>query len=121
MNSSRAKRVRVGGPLGPYSEGFRTELAARGYEPSSAAGQLQVMAHLSRWLVDRGLDGHELTSSVVEEFLRARRVVRMERPGELLRPGDRHAGRAESRLDLPETHPWLPADRWRDRRDGRAG
>ncbi len=54
--NTRAKRVRVCGPLGPYSDGFRTELAARGYEPSSAAGQLQVMAHLSRWLVDRGLD-----------------------------------------------------------------
>ena len=73
--NSRAKRVWVRGPLGPYSEGFRTELVARGYEPSSAAGQLQVMAHLSRWLVDRGLDGHGLTSSVVEEFLRARRVA----------------------------------------------
>jgi integrase/recombinase XerD len=72
---SRAKRVRVRGPLGPYSDGFRAELAARGYEPSSAAGQLQVMAHLSRWLVDRGLDGHGLTSGVVEEFLRARRVA----------------------------------------------
>jgi integrase/recombinase XerD len=73
--TNRATRVRVGGPLGPYSDGFRTELAARGYEPSSAAGQLQVMAHLSRWLVDRGLDEHALTCSVVEEFLRARRVA----------------------------------------------
>lgn len=73
--NSRAKRVRVGGPLGPYSDGFRTELTARGYEPSSVAGQLQVMAHLSRWLVDRGLDAHDLTSNVVEEFLRARRVA----------------------------------------------
>jgi integrase/recombinase XerD len=34
-----------------------------------------VMAHLSRWLVDRGLDGHGLKSSVVEEFLRARGVA----------------------------------------------
>jgi len=33
------------------------------------------MAHLSRWLVDRGLDEHALTSSVVEEFLQARRVA----------------------------------------------
>ena len=33
------------------------------------------MAHLSRWLVDRGLDEHALTSSVVKEFLRARRVT----------------------------------------------
>jgi hypothetical protein len=66
---SRAKRVRVRGPLGPYSDRFRTELAARGYEPSSAAGQLQVMAHLSRWLVDRGLDAHGLT------FVDGNRVV----------------------------------------------
>jgi hypothetical protein len=73
--NSRATRVRVRGPLGPYADGFRAELAALGYKPSSAAGQLQVMAHLSRWLVDRGLHGHELTSSVVEEFLRARRVA----------------------------------------------
>ena len=71
----RAKRARVSGPLGPYADGFRTVLAGWGYTPSSAAGQLQLMAHISRWLVDRGLDGHDLTSAVVEEFLQARRAA----------------------------------------------
>lgn len=71
----RAGRVRVAGPLGPYADGFHTVLAERGYAPSSAAGQLQVMAHLSRWMVDRGLAGPDLTPAVVEEFVRTRRVA----------------------------------------------
>jgi hypothetical protein len=72
---NRAMRVRVSGPLAPYAEGFRTVLAERGYAPSSAAGQLQLMAHLSRWLVERGLGGHDLTPAAVEGFLRARRAA----------------------------------------------
>ena len=70
---NRAMRVRVSGPLAPYADGFRTVLAERGYTPSSAAGQLQLMAHLSRWLVERGLGGHDLTPAAVEGFLQARR------------------------------------------------
>ena len=46
----RVARVRVTDPLGQHAEGFRAMLAGRGYAPSSAAGQLQLMAHLSRWL-----------------------------------------------------------------------
>lgn len=65
----------MSGPLGPYAVGFRTVLAGWGYTPSSAAGQVQLMAHVSRWLVDRGLDGGDLTSAVVEEFLQARRAA----------------------------------------------
>jgi integrase/recombinase XerD len=61
--------------LGPYADGFRSLLAERGYTSSSAAGQLQLMAHVSGWLVDRGRDGHDLTPAVVEEFLQARRVA----------------------------------------------
>jgi integrase/recombinase XerD len=73
MMNDRAMRVRVGGPLGPYADGFRRTLAERGYAPSSVAGQLQLMAHLSGWLVDRGLDSRDLVSPVVGEFLQARR------------------------------------------------
>ena len=72
---NRAMRVRVSGPLAPYADGFRTVLAERGYTPSSAAGQLQLMAHLSRWLVERGLGGQDLTPAEVEGFLQARRAV----------------------------------------------
>ena len=72
---NRATRVRVAGPLAPYTDGFRTVLAERGYAPSSAAGQLQLMAHLSRWLVERDLNGPDMTSAVVAEFLQARRAM----------------------------------------------
>jgi len=51
--NDRATRVQVVGPLARYADGFRTVLAQRGYAPSSAAGQLQLMAHVSRWLVQR--------------------------------------------------------------------
>jgi integrase/recombinase XerD len=73
--STRATRARVSGPLRPYADGFRSVLAERGYAPSSAAGQLQLMAHLSRWLDERGPGGQGLTPAVVEEFLRSRRAA----------------------------------------------
>lgn len=71
----RATGVRVGGPLAAHADGFRMVLAERGYAPSGAEGQLRVMAHLSRWLADRGLDGRELTPAVVGQFLQARRAA----------------------------------------------
>ena len=72
---NRSRRVRVVGPLAPYADGFRAVLAERGYAPSSAAGQLQLMAHLSRWLDRRGLAGHGLGPVVVEQFLSDRRTA----------------------------------------------
>ena len=75
MMNSRATRARVEGPLGPYADRFRIELGERGYRPSSAAGQLQLMAHLSRWLVEHDLAGVDLTSAVTEQFLQARRAA----------------------------------------------
>ena len=38
-------------------------------------------------------------------------VVSVGRPGDLLRPGDRHTGRAETRPKQPQPHPGLRADR----------
>jgi len=75
--NDRATRVQVVGPLARYADGFRTVLAQRGYAPSSAAGQLQLMAHVSRWLVQRGLAlaGDDLTPTVVEQFLQTRRAA----------------------------------------------
>jgi integrase/recombinase XerD len=72
---NRATRVRVVGPLAPYADGFRTVLVERGYAPSSAAGQLQLMAHLSRWLDQRGLTGRDLGPVAVEQFLQVRRTA----------------------------------------------
>lgn len=43
-------RGHVEGVLGPYGEDFRAKLLARGYAWGSAAHQVQLMAHFSRWL-----------------------------------------------------------------------
>ena len=68
-------RVQVRGPLSPYGEGFGSELTARGYSEGSAAQQVQLLAHLSRWLKGRDLGVGDLTPARVEEFVRARRVA----------------------------------------------
>lgn len=66
--------VRVSGPLAAYGQGFLEELSRRGYTPLSAANQLRVMAHLSRWLLSHELGLDELTIERVEAFLEARRA-----------------------------------------------
>ncbi len=46
-------RVRVTGPLEPFSAGLIVELQEAGCRPASAAMQVRVLAHLSRWMQDR--------------------------------------------------------------------
>ena len=53
---SKPSCVRVHGPLAPHADGFREELAHQGYTPHSASYHLQLMAHVSRWLVAKSLD-----------------------------------------------------------------
>jgi integrase/recombinase XerD len=71
----RAARVRVSGPLAEHAEGFRAMLAGRGYAPSSAAGLLQVMAHLSRWLGQEDRRADDLDQPAVDRFLAARKAA----------------------------------------------
>jgi integrase/recombinase XerD len=66
-------RVRVSGPLAEYAAGFAGFLAEAGYTPLSAANQVRVLAHLSRWLEGCGLGPGELTGERLREFLAARR------------------------------------------------
>lgn len=66
-------RVRVAGPLEPYVSGFVAALVERGYTPVSAAHQLRLMAHVSRWLATGGLGPDDLSSARVEEFIAVRR------------------------------------------------
>jgi integrase/recombinase XerD len=68
-------RVEVAGLLEPYAGGFGAELTALGYAPLSAANQLRVMAHLSRWLGQEGLTPQELTPERAEAFLSSRRAL----------------------------------------------
>ena len=65
--------VSVTGPLAPWASGYIDELSDQGYSPVSAAEQLRLMAHVSRWLERRGLQPHQLTESVATEFLAQRR------------------------------------------------
>lgn len=64
---------RVLGPLAPYAAGFVVELVERGYRPRSVSGQLELMAHLSRWLVEQGVEPDGLTPGMAERFLEVRR------------------------------------------------
>lgn len=91
MNKPTPARVRVDGPLEPYRHGFGQELASRGYASSPAAGHLQLMGHLSRWLDQHGLEPGELIATRVEQFLEDRRA----------------AGRIHRRLTLGGVSPLL--------------
>jgi site-specific recombinase XerD len=73
---SDPSRVRITGPLSPFAQAFATELARQGYRPNAAANQLQLIAHLSRWLAAKGMDVGNLSSAVLNEFLAARRAQR---------------------------------------------
>jgi len=59
--------------LAPFADGFTVELVGRGYRPRSVRGQLELMAHLSRWLAEQGLEPAALTHENVERFLAVRR------------------------------------------------
>lgn len=65
--------VRIVGPLAPYAGGFCAELSAQGYTPLSAANQMRLMAHLSRWLDSRRIPSGKLSPDRVQQFLKARR------------------------------------------------
>ena len=64
----------MAGPLAPYAEGFREDLLGQGYSWGSAAHQIHLVAHLSRWLEARGLEPAALDERLVGQFLAARRA-----------------------------------------------
>jgi integrase/recombinase XerD len=65
--------VRMTGPLAPYADGLAGELARLGFTEMSARAQLGLAAHLSRWLAGADLGAADLTASVAESYLAARR------------------------------------------------
>lgn len=74
MASPPPNRIHVTGALAPYAADFCGELSRHGYTSSSASVRLLLMAHLSRWLELEGLTVAEVTSEVVDQFVRARRA-----------------------------------------------
>jgi integrase/recombinase XerD len=71
---SSSGRGHVRGPLAPYGEGFREHLLGQGYSWGSAAHQIHLMAHLSRWLEARGLGPAALDEYLTGQFLAVRRA-----------------------------------------------
>jgi integrase/recombinase XerD len=67
--------VRVTGPLFPFAAGFAAELQRQGYTPDSISKQLQLLAHLSRWLEAEGFGPGGLSCEVIERFFAARRTA----------------------------------------------
>ena len=65
--------VRISGPLVGYVPGLVAELEVLGYAPTSATAQMQLVAHLSGWLADRGLSPSDLDEVVIGAFLGERR------------------------------------------------
>jgi integrase/recombinase XerD len=74
MVMSDPSRVVVSGPLSVFVPGFREHLVRRGYTPGAAAKQLQLMAHLSRWMAARDLEPEELRGVEIERFVCERRA-----------------------------------------------
>ena len=68
-------RVAVMGPLAPFASAFVEELGRRGYARVSAVAQMQLVAHLSRWMAAEGLAAGELTAAQVQRFAEARRAA----------------------------------------------
>jgi len=68
-------QILVSGPLAQFAPGFAGELLQQGYTTNSARLQMHLMAHLSRWLSDVGLDVHAFSGTEVERYLSARRAA----------------------------------------------
>jgi len=73
-STSDPSHVRFTGPLTRFAAGLVEELALLGYTVTSATAQMQLAAHLSRWLESQSLGPGDLTGPVIEQFLATRRA-----------------------------------------------
>lgn len=69
----RVLTVGVDGPLKNHAAGFAEALSALGFTRLSAANQLRVFAHVSRWLAEHRLGAKQFTEKRALAFLQARR------------------------------------------------
>ncbi|MEV6969853.1 site-specific integrase [Hamadaea sp. NPDC051192] len=65
----------VDGPLAPFVDGLREDLAGQGFATDTIAEHVHRLADLSGWLSARGLVAAALTGEVVQEFQRLRRAA----------------------------------------------
>src|SRR6266851_4186977 len=80
---SRVSNAFVPGPLAEFAGGFRQWLLEQGYTPLTTVPQLQLMAHVSRWLDRGGLAAGRLAIGQAERFLAAHHAAGYQRPKSL--------------------------------------
>lgn len=71
----KRSRIELTGPLASHASGFRAELTRLGYTASAAKKHHYLLAHLSRWLDEQGLDLAEVVTPRVDPFFGARRAA----------------------------------------------
>jgi integrase/recombinase XerD len=77
---SRVCNAIVPGPLEQYAPGFRSWLLEQGYAPLTTVPQLQLMAHVSRWLDRERLAVAGLTALEATRFLAAHQAAGFRQP-----------------------------------------
>jgi len=65
----------VDGPLAPFTQGMRQALAGQGYAADTIGDHVHLLADLSDWMSGRGLATADLTTLVVDDFMRERRAA----------------------------------------------
>ena len=73
MAKTKPSWATVTGPLAEHADGFRAELFRLGYTPLTAACQIRLAAHLSRWMTAEGLAAPDLDMPAAERYFAARR------------------------------------------------
>ena len=77
---SKVVNALVPGLLEQYAPGFRSWLLEQGYTPLTTVPQLQLMAHVSRWLDRERLAVAGLTASGAARFLAAHQAAGFRQP-----------------------------------------
>lgn len=72
------------GPLGPYVEGFASEMKLEGYSFEVIRRRIRIVNRLSLWLKRRRLQASALCEARLDEFLRPRERKRASVPGTVM-------------------------------------
>jgi site-specific recombinase XerD len=68
-------RIKMTGPLGPFMEGFNTELQRSGYTYFSARSQLWLVSHLSGWMAEHDVELSALDDDRIDQYLTWRKSL----------------------------------------------
>ncbi len=74
-HARRPRRIVVSGPLAPFADGLRQDLAGQGYALDTVTDHVHLLADLSGWLASGGLTAADLTGEAAGKFLGARRAA----------------------------------------------